>query len=39
MASRGSMMRLCTKKNVVIGAGLLVAFVALGVGQFALERR
>ena len=32
------MMRLCTKKQVVIGAGLFVAFVALGVGQFALER-
>ena len=32
------MMRLCTKKHVVIGAGLVVAFVALGVGQFALER-
>lgn len=27
-----------TKKNVLIGIGLLVVLIALGVGQFALER-
>lgn len=32
------MKRLLTKKNVLIGSGLLVAIVVLGVGQFALER-
>ncbi|GMR22455.1 MAG: hypothetical protein BMS9Abin37_0808 [Acidobacteriota bacterium] len=32
------MKRLYTKKNVVVGAGLLIAFVVLGVSQFALER-
>ena len=32
------MKHLYTKKNVLIGTGLLVAIVVLGVGQFALER-
>ena len=32
------MKRLREKKNVLIGAGLLVALIALGIGQLALER-
>lgn len=32
------MKRAIAKKNLVIGLGLVIAFVALGVGQMALER-
>jgi len=32
------MKHLYTKKNVVVGAALIIAFIVLGVGQFALER-